>query len=236
MNLQKRVDTPWVQKLQAHFRRKRFTLVEKIIRRELQSKSEISVLDAGGRIGYWAMLPTDLRSRVNLTLLNYGSELAAYAVEEYDGLRVENVSGNACNMPQYADRHFDIAHSNSVIEHVGGYVNMVAFANEVRRVASVYYIQTPNYWFPIDPHYAVPFIHWLPDALKLRILSQFKVGIGLRANVCEAMEQVDSCRMISRWMLRQLFGDAHFYRERFLGLLTKSLIATGPKSRLAPPQ
>jgi hypothetical protein len=31
-------------------------------------------------------------------------------------------------------------------------------------VADRYFVQAPNWWFPVDPHYLVPGIHWLPAA------------------------------------------------------------------------
>lgn len=53
-------------------------------------------------------------------------------------------------MPQYSDREFDIVYSNSVIEHLFTKGNQVKMANEVRRVGNNYYIQTPNYYFPLS--------------------------------------------------------------------------------------
>jgi hypothetical protein len=40
---------------------------------------------------------------------------------------------------------------------------MAGPARETVQVGRSYYLQTPNFWFPLEPHYGVPFIHWLPD-------------------------------------------------------------------------
>jgi hypothetical protein len=72
-------------------------------------------------------------------------------------------------MPQYRDKEFDIAFSNSVIEHVGNDLRIRQMADEVRRVGRNY-LQTPNYYFPLEPHFFFPFFH---RALSHRGLIRF---------------------------------------------------------------
>lgn len=211
--------------MQQRFRSQRFARVQALIEQLLESSDSIRILDAGGRPEYWNMLDPRLRNRVHLTILNYGTELALYSPDAEDTLNYENVAGNACDMPQYADGSFDMVHSNSVIEHVGSYANMAAFAREVRRVGRAYYVQTPNFWFPIDPHIAFPFLHWLPDSMRLFAFTHFNLGLAKKASFEKAVARMDDCRMISRRFMRALFPDGEHYGERFGLVFTKSLIA-----------
>jgi hypothetical protein len=191
----------------------------------LQEGQTLRILDVGGRAEYWNMLPAHLRGRVHLTLLNYGEELAAYSQQVEGGLNFENASGNACAMPEFGDGSFDLVHSNSVIEHVGLYANMQDFAAEIRRVATAYYVQTPNFWFPIDPHTAFPFLHWLPDPIRLFAHTHFSLGLAKKSDFASAVSRMDGCRMISRRYMRALFPDAAHSSERFALIFAKSLIA-----------
>lgn len=214
------------KRLQARFRGARFARIQAMIETLLDNREEIRILDVGGRAEYWNMLAPQLRQKVQLTLLNYGEELAAYSQHVVDGLRFENAAGNACAMPQYEDGAFDLVHSNSVIEHVGSYSNMRDFASEVRRVGRAYYVQTPNFWFPIDPHNAFPMLHWMPDPLRMFAVTRFNVGVTRKVDFAGAAARLDGTKMISRSYFRALFPDAEHSSERLALVFVKSLIAT----------
>jgi 2-polyprenyl-3-methyl-5-hydroxy-6-metoxy-1,4-benzoquinol methylase len=220
----RRIDPQAFKRLQKRFRTRRFALVEGMVRDVLSRRDEITILDAGGVAEYWNLLAADLRPRVHVFVLNYAEELRSYDVYTERDLRITNVTGDACAMPQYGDGQFDLAHSNSVIEHVGNYAAMARFAAEMRRVGRTYYVQTPNFWFPLDPHIAVPFLHWLPDPVRALAFSKARVGLAARTDYAGALERLDATRMISRRVMRHLFPDAEHRTERF-ALLAKSLIA-----------
>jgi hypothetical protein len=86
-------------------------------------------------------------------------------------------------------------------------------------------VQTPNRWFPVDPHYLVPLFHWLPRRLQIALLTRFDIGwlrSGGDAHAAETL--VDSIRLLDARDLARLFPGATIWRERFFGL-TKSLTA-----------
>jgi SAM-dependent methyltransferase len=65
----------------------------------------------------------------------------------------------------FSDREFDVVYSNAVIEHVGDRRAQRAFLDEVLRVGKAAFITTPNRWYPIEFHTALPLLHWMPTAL-----------------------------------------------------------------------
>jgi hypothetical protein len=197
------------------FRRKRMARAC----RALGIGPETSVLDVGGTLFNWRLL--DFLPR--LTLVNLEPQPGPLP----PGVRFVRADG--CRLP-FADASFDVCFSNSVIEHVGTWENQVRFAEETRRVARSYYVQTPNYWFWIEPHLVAPFIHWLPLRWQRRLIRHFTLfGLLERPSpeVCEI--HLRTTRLLRRRELAALFGGGELEAEQLLGL-SKSFIAHG-KSR-----
>ena len=102
---------------------------------------------------------------------------------------------------------------------------MKRYGEEIQRVAKSYFIQTPSYWFPIEPHFLRPFIHWLPKPLRVAWVRRSALGHFDRANtIDEAVLAIESARLLDKKMFSALFPEAEIIRERFL-LFTKSYIA-----------
>lgn len=60
----------------------------------------------------------------------------------------------------FADRQFDIACANAVLEHVGSNAGQRQFMSELARVARRVYVTVPNRYFPVEHHTAIPLLHW----------------------------------------------------------------------------
>lgn len=128
---------------------------------------------------------------------------------EYPGpLVVADVLGG---LP-FADREFDLAYCSSVIEHIAPQ-DRAAFAAELRRVARGWYVQTPAFSFPVEPHALLPFAHWLPPALRRPYW---------RLGVAGAWEPIE---LLRRAEMAQLFGEPVAERA---GPLVKSWVSVRP--------
>jgi len=128
------------------------------------------------------------------------------------------VKADATALP-FGDGEFDIAYSNSVVEHLPPKARE-AYARELRRVGRRWFVQTPNRWFPIEPHALLPFVHWLPRAAGRAL---WRLGVS--------GDPYDEVRLLDARELRRLFPGSVILRER-TGPLTKSLIAVGPRERV----
>lgn len=188
------------------------------------------VLDIGGTPGFWNQMGFAIPPGSEIVLLNLGPPPANLP----DRLRW--VAGDATDLSCFSDREFSVAFSNSVIEHLGSLERQRCMAREVQRVAERHYIQTPNYWFLIEPHFLLPGVHWLPKALRARVIHKTRAGWYGRhvRSIEDAVAVVESISLLRLRELRDLFPGSRIVVERWLGM-SKSFIAIGaPPPRIPP--
>ena len=175
---------------------------------------ETTILDVGGVASIWEGLSVKPR----VTILNFKKPRKQLP----DHITFVVGDGTGIDFP---DRSFDIAFSNSTIEHLGNWENQQRFAIEMRRVGRRYYVQTPHYHFPIEPHYLAPFVHWLPPSVQKRVV-RFGTPWGWieRPSKEAAAAMVEEIRLLVAEEMERLFPDGTVDRE-VVGGLTKSLIA-----------
>ena len=188
------------------------------------NKSSVSILDLGGTVEYWKILGDDYLEKFNvkITIINLPT-----AKVLQDTAFIKHKDGDATNQIWnfYTQSDFDLIHSNSVIEHVGDWGAMKKFASNVTTFKGGYFIQTPNFWFPIEPHCMTLFFHWLPKPIKLAFVRKMKLGHWPKAsNISEAVDIVDSARLLNKSQFAFLFSDAEIISEK-LFFLTKSFVA-----------
>jgi hypothetical protein len=208
--------------VRSRLRRRRAAPLRAMIEATYRRRGRVDLVDIGGTRTYWNILPPEfLRDHhVAITLVNLpGAPLPALEPG------FSWVGADACDLSCFADNQFDIVHSNSVVEHLGSWARMKQFAREARRLAPALFIQTPNFWFPIEPHLMTPGFQWLPVQLQAALLVRTGLGYLVRApNLDEAMSKAEQIRLLDAKALATLFPDATILREQF-GPLTKSLIA-----------
>lgn len=177
--------------------------------RDFDIRDATQILDVGGTPEIWS----HLRVRPKVTFSNLTVDALKGAV---------GVVADGRRLP-FRDNSFDVVFCNSVIEHLEGAAMRREFANECRRVARRYYIQTPDWWFPIEPHCLAPFIHWVPLRLRERMVGFTPRGI-IETRARRPTAGFAHIHLLTGRDLAALFPDAEIWRERFCGL-SKSLIA-----------
>ncbi len=202
------------------WRKKRFLLFS----RHLSPSRSDRLLDVGGTPGFWLANPPVVGSIDSVNV-----EAMAWDPAAFPEYHIRSLQGDGCRLA-LPDGSYDIAFSNSVIEHVGSWENQVAFAREIRRVGKGLWVQTPARECPIEPHYLAPFIHWFPKSLQRRLIRYFTPrGWIERLTRKQVDEMVDSIRLLNRAEMKLLFPDCEILVERALGFLPKSYIAVRKK-------
>jgi len=212
--------------LGSKFRRKRFKAIETLVKKVLNKKDSCSILDVGGTAEYWNLMSPELLKKCNICVLNLHEAKGLDPHANTPSLGTfKFCNGDGCDLIEINDKQFDIAHSNSVIEHVGQFSNMQRFCDELTRVGQYYYLQTPNIWFPVEPHYGVPFIHWIPTPLRARLMVKWNIGFHKKfISISAAYEYAESINLIDCKALENLISGGYIKKEKFF-FLPKSLIA-----------
>ena len=202
------------ESLGARMRRKIFRVFLELLE---HVPAPVRILDVGGTQRYWEVMGFVDRPDCHITLLNLTQPEVKY--DNFTGM-----AGDATDLSEIGDNEFDIVFSNSVIEHLGDYNRQKLMAKEIQRVGKRYFVQTPNFLFPIEPHFLFPFFHWLPVSARAFLLTKFNLGWRKKQpDLIVARASVESIRLLSKRELSALFPQATLYRERFLGL-TKSFV------------
>jgi hypothetical protein len=203
------------------FRKQRFEIVLNIMKRIISGKSKCDIIDLGGTYAYWQPFLPQLRGlNIKVKILNLSDLTEAFADDRFSFEK-----GDATNLPAISDRTFDLVHSNSLIEHVGRWTDMKRMAANVRRLADNYYIQTPYFWFPMEPHFRTIGYHWMPPQWRVKLLLRRSLGFyPMAADIHGAMDCVEGIYLLDKNQFKALFPDGRIISEKVCGL-TKSLIA-----------
>ncbi len=194
-------------------RKKRIALFESLIS---QLPRPLNILDVGGEQRFWEIVGL-IKEDAKILLYNLSPSEISYPT-------LVNIVGDARDMREFTDKQFQIVFSNSVIEHVGTYAHQRQMAEEVQRVGERYYVQTPNRFFFMEPHFLFPFFQFLPLSFRVFLVTHF--NLGWRGKILErqeALQAVKEIRLLTEKELKHLFPGAKIYREKLLGL-TKSFI------------
>jgi hypothetical protein len=187
------------------------------------------VLDLGGEARTWLDLPV---RPADVVLLNIPAEAETQRVRLDalpDGARISVMAGDACDPPADLRRErFDLVFSNSVIEHVGGRQRREAFAGSVHELGERHWVQTPNRYFPLEPHWVFPGFQFLPPRARATVSRVWPIGNHARDSrpFERRLNTVLWVDLLTPAEMRFLFPDSEILRERAAGL-TKSLIAVG---------
>ena len=197
------------------------------LRRQIEALADhlgrdIVVLDVGGRPDYWANVGLARIARIEVRELQ--RDRARARGWRAVGPRASSLRkvGDARNLSDYADGSVDLVHSNSVIEHVGGWTDMRAMADEMMRVGPRRLDADPGLGIPGGAAFPRP----LPALVRRAAAGADAVAVGGEAasggwTCTSGGGGVEMIHLLSRSDVRTLFPGKTIEVER-VALLPKS--------------
>ena len=149
---------------------------------------------------------------IGLRALEPDLDITGVDVLEMPGYPGPFVRADASEGLPFSEHEFDLVYCSSVIEHVPP-ARRAPFAAELRRVGRGWFVQTPAFSFPIEPHSLLPGAHWLPRRARR---AYWRLG---------ASGTWEDIALLRRAEIEALFGPA---RAERVGPLVKSWVCVRP--------
>jgi len=147
--------------------------------------------------------------------IEYESEALRHA-QRTAGTPLLFVRGDAMQLP-VGDELIDVVICTQVYEHVPDDVRLAAEIYRILKPGGMAFFSGPNWLFPIEPHYFLPFLHWLPSRWANAYLRLFRRG-----------DQYYE-RSRSLWGLRRLFARFHIHDVTVELLRSNTDLALSPR-------
>jgi hypothetical protein len=204
-----------VKPQQKKFRTARAELIKRLV----PDIEGANVIDVGGALPFWRAVGHILKP-AQVRIFNISAHRTTMfekktddwlTVELYDGIRLP-----------VDDQAADFVICNSVIEHVPP-EQRAGLAAEIRRVGRTYIVQTPSPGFPLELHFGLPFVHWLPRKVAREVVVVSPFNLLSDVNVKQYFDQT---QLLPVEELKGYFPAARIETEHFLGM-PKSNIAIG---------
>lgn len=133
--------------------------------------SELVCLDIGCSAGYVTVELSDTFKRM------YGVEFDVHALKHRPAntRNARFIAGDAMALP-FCENSIDVIICAQVYEHVPNDECLVSEIYRVLKPGGTVFFSGPNKLFPIELHYNLPFLHWLPERTADRYLQLLKMG------------------------------------------------------------
>jgi 2-polyprenyl-3-methyl-5-hydroxy-6-metoxy-1,4-benzoquinol methylase len=143
-------------------------------------------------------------------------------------LETSFIRGDALKLP-FSSQSFDAIICAQVYEHVASEPALITEIERVIRPGGIVFFSGPNKLFPIEPHFFLPFLHWMPDKM-----ARFYMRVTRKGNLYDI-------RPLTYWSLKKSLQHFDIYdmtipflrsmvkKNRSFGARLSQLILKSPK-------
>lgn len=210
-----------VQHLRSYTRGRRKLRFQHFIANLPRTGGPLRIIDIGGTVPFWTRwwgLRED--DGIHVTLVNDHTQDETDD-EESNVPFLANLRTDATTLTAEDFSRYDCVFSNSCIEHLATWRDQMRMARTIMGSRLPYFVQVPNKFAPIDPHYPrpyVPFFGAYPKEVQRRLLTLSALGSGGRHTYESAGELLTYYNPLGPEDMRRLFPDAEVVIERPMGV------------------
>ncbi|MDQ3020004.1 MAG: class I SAM-dependent methyltransferase [Bacteroidota bacterium] len=176
-------------------------------------KKPVTILDLGGSDYHWRN--SNFRNNKDYHIMIVNNE-----VPDIKNFRnICFIKKDVRDLEFFDDKEYDLVYSNSLLEHLNKFEEQKNLAEEIKRIGKHHFIQTPNYYFPLEPHFLFPFFQFLSDKAKTNLLLKYNLGwYGRQDEQSKALELSSSIRLLKKSELKDIFPGSQIYTEKYFFL------------------
>lgn len=136
---------------------------------------DCTVLDVGSGTGSVSL--SLARYSRNVVGIEPNEEYVKRARAKAIEMRLENATFLQLTADDYhTEDRYDVVILSDVLEHVERQRELLVKCLSLLEEGGVLYLNTPNKWYPMEPHFRLPFLSWLPDNLANHYAMAFRGG------------------------------------------------------------
>ena len=138
--------------------------IELVLLDDLKSKEDRlsgkNIIDVGCGSGHIAAYFSECNSVLALDVVD---QVSPDVREKIKFIKIEN------DLSSFPDGEFDIVILNHVLAHIKNKLKILLEVNRLLKNDGICYVANPNRYYPIEPYYKIPFLHYLPEKLFLKL-------------------------------------------------------------------
>ncbi|HBI47830.1 MAG TPA: hypothetical protein DDX93_03825 [Smithella sp.] len=142
--------------------------IELVLLEELKSKEDSfsgkKIIDVGCGSGHIAAYFSECNRVLALDVVD---QVSPEIREKINFIKIDK------DLSPFPSSEFDIAILNHILAHTKDKLKLLMEVNRLLKNNGICYIANPNRYYPIEPYYKIPFLHYLPQKLFLKLAKYF---------------------------------------------------------------
>ena len=118
-----------------------------------------NIVDVGCGSGHIAAYFSECN---NVTALDVINQISSDIREKINFVKIEN------DLSSFPGGDYDIVILNHVLAHIKDKLKLLKEINRLLKNNGICYVANPNRYYPVEPFYKIPLLHYLPQKLFLK--------------------------------------------------------------------